>query len=102
VLEGGSSLCTLSDVDGAGDVSATPDGCWQGNVYGTYLHGVFDSTACAGALVRALFEAKGLDATNARAVDMRAYKEEQYDKLAQTVRDNMDMELIYRILEEGV
>jgi len=33
---------------------------------------------------------------------MRAYKEEQYDKLAQTVRDNMDMELIYRILEEGV
>ena len=102
VLEGGASLCTLSNVDGARDAASTPDGCWQGNVYGTYLHGVFDSTECAGALARALFEAKGLDADSVHAIDMHAYKEEQYDKLAQAVRDNMDMELIYRILEEGV
>ena len=33
---------------------------------------------------------------------MKAYKEEQYDKLAQVMRDNMDMELVYRIIEEGV
>ena len=37
-----------------------------------------------------------------KAVDMKAYKEEQYDKLAQVMRDNMDMELVYRIIEEGV
>ena len=31
-----------------------------------------------------------------------AYKETQYDKLAETVREALDMDLIYRILEEGV
>ena len=47
-------------------------------------------------------EAKGLDASAVKAVDMKAYKEEQYDELAQVMRDNMDMELVYRIIEEGV
>ncbi|MBQ9044120.1 MAG: cobyric acid synthase [Eggerthellaceae bacterium] len=74
----------------------------EGNVYGTYIHGVFDTRECAEALAGALFEAKGLDAANVQAVDMKAYKEEQYDKLAQAMRDNMDMDLIYRILEAGV
>ena len=34
--------------------------------------------------------------------DARAYRESQYDKLADAVRGALDMELIYRILEEGV
>ena len=72
-----------------------------GNVYGTYIHGIFDTRECAEALAGALFEAKGLDAAAVQAYDMKAYKEEQYDKLARAMRDNMDMELIYRILEEG-
>ena len=53
---------------------------------------------CAEALAGALFEAKGLDAAAVKAVDMKAYKEEQYDKLAQAIRENMDMELVYRVL----
>ena len=73
-----------------------------GNVYGTYVHGVFDRRECAQALVGALLEARGLDASDIQAVDMAAYKEEQYDKLAQVIRENMDMELVYRIVEEGV
>jgi hypothetical protein len=28
-----------------------------------------------------------------------AYREEQYDKLAQVVREGLDMELVYRILD---
>ena len=78
------------------------DGCWYGNVYGSYLHGLFDTQECASALVSALLDAKGLDANDVRAVDMKAYKEEQYDKLAQAMRDNMDMELVYRIVENGI
>ena len=98
VLEDGAHVC---DLEGEGGTTSA-DGCWSDNVYGTYLHGVFDTKECAEALVGALFEAKGLDAAAVRAVDMKAYKEEQYDKLAQAMRDNMDMELVYRILEEGV
>ena len=93
----GAPVCEFSS-----DGGFKPDGCWQGNVYGTYLHGVFDTTECAGALARSLFAMKGLDADNVQVVDMKAYKEEQYDKLAQVVRENMDMDLVYRILEEGV
>ena len=73
-----------------------------GNVYGTYVHGIFDTKECAGALAAALFEAKGLDAGSVRAVDMKAYKEEQYDELARVLRGSLDMELVYRIVEEGV
>ena len=73
-----------------------------GNVYGSYVHGIFDTKECASALAGALFEAKGLDAADVQAVDMKAYKEEQYDKLAQAMRENMDMDLIYRIVEEGL
>ena len=97
-LEGGAPLCQLSNDEGA----TGADGCCAGNVYGTYLHGVFDTRECAQALVSALFDVKGLDASAVEAVDMQAYKEAQYDKLAQAMRDNMDMELVYRILEEGV
>ena len=73
-----------------------------GNVYGTYIHGIFDTRECAEALAGALFAARGLDAGDVRAHDMKAYKEEQYDKLAQAIRDNMDMQLVYRIVEEGL
>ena len=93
----GAPVCEL---EGEGAVNS--DGCWKGNVYGSYLHGIFDTKECATALASALFEAKGLDAGNVHAVDMKAYKEEQYDKLAQAMRDNMDMDLVYRIIEQGV
>ena len=92
---GGNAFCTLAK-------SATTDGCQVGNVCGTYLHGIFDRQECAQALVGALCRAKGIDAASLAAVDMRAYKEEQYDKLADAVRGGLDMELVYRILEEGI
>lgn len=98
VLEGGAGMCMLESEGGA----PAPDGCHLGNVYGTYLHGIFDSQGFAQALAESLFAARGLDASEVHAVDMAAYKEGQYDKLARVMRENMDMELVYRILEEGV
>ncbi len=94
----GEPVCELAGEAGA----VSLDGCWKDNVYGSYLHGIFDTKECASALAGALFESKGLDASDIRAVDMKAYKEEQYDKLAQAMRENMDMDLIYRIIEQGL
>ena len=84
------------------DGNQCADGCCQGNVYGTYLHGVFDSGPCAQALARALLRRKGLDPSDVRAVDLDAYRERQFDELARVVRENMDMDLVYRILEQGI
>lgn len=74
------------------------DGCQAGNAYGTYLHGVFDEAETASRLVSALAARKGVVLDTA-VRDWTAYKEEQYDKLADMVRNALDMGLVYRILE---
>lgn len=77
------------------------DGAQSGSVYGTYLHGFFDSGAVRDAILGALCKKRGVNLTDG-AFDFAQYKERQYDLLAQGVRDALDMDLIYRILDEGV
>ena len=74
----------------------------NGNVYGSYIHGIFDENGIAEAIARALYEERGLEFSEENTFDIHAYKESQYDKLAETVRKSLDMDLIYRILEEGI
>lgn len=77
------------------------DGAWNEQVYGSYVHGIFDREEAAKALVMSLGAAKGVDMSEAGAVDFRAFKETQYDILADALREHLDMDKIYRILEEG-
>lgn len=71
-----------------------------GNVLGTYLHGLFDDGALADALVRRARAIKGLpEDEGAPAVDFAAYREAQFDKLADVVRASLDMDAVYRILK---
>ena len=73
------------------------DGLSSGNVWGCYVHGIFDKAGAAEALVNALLEAKGLE-PGAAAVDWQDYAQGQYDKLAGGLRESLDMARIYRIL----
>ena len=73
------------------------DGLSAGNVWGCYVHGIFDKAEAAAALVNALLEAKGLE-PGAASVDWQAYAQQQYDKLAAGLRASLDMKRIYRIL----
>jgi len=82
--------------------AAKTDGAMHGNVCGTYVHGVLDGDAVAGALVRTLAERKGVDPALLGRVSGEAHKQEQYDLLADTIRNHMDMQAIYRILKEGI
>ncbi|MEL7607989.1 MAG: cobyric acid synthase [Bacillota bacterium] len=77
------------------------DGCQNENIYGSYLHGFFDTAECREAVLSALCERKGVS-IGATAFDLKAYKEQQYDRLAEGVRAHLDMGLIYRILEAGI
>ena len=72
------------------------------NVCGSYIHGLFDENGIAEAIVRALYERAGLTFDENAVFDVHVYREAQYDKLADAVRGALDMEMIYRILEEGV
>ena len=53
-------------------------------------------------IVSALLRAKGLDDGQVAGIDMAAYKEQQYDLLADGIRQSIDMDLLYQIVEEGV
>lgn len=75
-----------------------PDGCCGDNVYGTYVHGIFDKEGIAAALAEALAEKKGMVLSQVTTIDRRTYKESQYDLLADTLRKHLDMEKIYEIL----
>lgn len=68
------------------------------NAFGTYLHGVFDAPEAALRTAQALAKKKGVTLTG-EALDTHAYKEQQYDKLADSVRKSLDMEWICRIME---
>ena len=70
----------------------------RGNVYGTYIHGVFDAPGVADAVLSALCRKKGADFAQLGAFDAAAYRERQYDLLADAVRENLDMDLVYRAM----
>ena len=53
-------------------------------------------------MLRLLCQKKGLPEEAVSWIDEKVYKEQQYDKLAEGLRENMDMAKIYQILEEGL
>ena len=78
------------------------DGAYEKNIYGTYVHGVFDREEVAKAVIRALGRRKGIDTEEITGMDFQEFKETQYDLLAAELRKHLNMETIYRILEEGI
>ena len=72
--------------------------CADGTVCGTYLHGIFDTPELTQKLVQLLLEKKGISGTTVPAVDFAAKKEQEYDKLADLLREHLDMPKIYDIL----
>lgn len=73
----------------------------SGNVYGSYIHGLFDSDGVSQCIVDALYNSKGI-VRGEKALSRQEYREMQYDILADAVRRNVDMDMIYRIIEQGI
>lgn len=73
-----------------------------GNVYGSYIHGFFDVPGICGAVLKSICENKGVDFDTLGTFDLKKYKEQQYDMLADTVRAGLDMDYVYRVLNREV
>ena len=71
----------------------------DGRVIGTYLHGVFDNSIWRRKLLNQVRQTKGLSIIEEYAMPYQDYKNLQYDKLADLLRENLDMEKIYQIME---
>ena len=63
--------------------------------FGTYIHGILDNSSVIEYLLAPYSEK-----LNAEPLDIEAFKNQQYDKLAAHVRKHVDMELVYKILKE--
>ncbi|MBR0409534.1 MAG: cobyric acid synthase [Eubacterium sp.] len=89
----GDAVALIDLEDGRTDAYMTKDG----RIWGSYLHGIFDNEELVFALVNDIMREKGIDPSDNR-LSIAEYKEVQYNKLADMIRNNLDMEKIYRIL----
>ncbi|MBQ0041900.1 MAG: cobyric acid synthase [Lachnospiraceae bacterium] len=85
------------------EYTSNGSGYCSGNVWGTYVHGIFDSADIVTGIVEILAKEKNIDVNLSNVTDYKALKEKEYDRLADTMREYMDMELIYQIMgmEDG-
>ena len=94
---------TYSEQEMFADLSSgVKDGLVADNILGSYVHGIFDEGTFYDELIKLIAENKGIDITVASNIDYDAFKETQYDKLAQGMREGIDMDTIYRIIKEGI
>ena len=83
----GAPFCRYAD--------GTPEGCVQNAVFGTYLHGLFDSGELTEQLAAYLCRRKGIAPETAAPLAMADYRTQQLDLLADGVRSALDMEAVY-------
>ena len=70
-----------------------------GNVFGTYIHGVFDNDVFRRSVLNAIRHSKGLEAL-ANTRNVMAEKQKAYEHLADVVEKALDMEKLYQIMGE--
>lgn len=70
-------------------------------VIGTYIHGIFDNSRFTRRYLNEIRSAKGLKPIEEVPVDFWEYKEEQYSELAKIVRESLDMDAVYEIIQNG-
>ena len=70
----------------------------QGNVLGTYLHGLFDDGRLFAAAADRIRELRGDAGKEQQPVSMEEFREKEFDRIAAIVRESVDMEAVYRII----
>jgi len=77
-----------------------PDGVTNqtGNVIGSYLHGIFDTGSFWRAIVNRVRREKGMDENTDDLLTIQQFRDREFDRLASIVRQNIDMDAVYRII----
>ncbi|MGP9831912.1 cobyric acid synthase [Marinobacter sp. NSM] len=91
VTEGPALARPLAELDGRPDGAVSADG----QVAGTYVHGLFDEPAACDAILCWA----GLNTRNARSVDYQSHRLQQLDRLADQVERCLDTDRLRRLLQ---
>lgn len=86
---------------GAEALCADLSGLQSGNVYGSYVHGIFDEGEIAWRICEALASPKGISLDKCSMRSYHDFKESQLDLLADGIRGHMDMDAVYAMLREA-
>ena len=71
----------------------------DGKVWGTYMHGVFDNDGFRRRFLHRITKKENIPIKKAVGdFEYNTFKEEHYDKLADLVRNSLDMKLIYKLV----
>lgn len=91
----GETKVVTGDVE---EFTAEASGYCTGNVWGSYVHGLFDNADIVKEIVEGLSRNKGLDIKLNKVMNYKDLKELEYDRLAETMREYMDMNMLYNII----
>ena len=72
-------------------------GAVKGNIAGTYIHGIFDNSEFTNHFLNEVRKLKGFDRIDDN-FSYSDYKNREYDKLAEVLRENLDIKKIYEIM----
>ncbi len=97
---GTGSIGSTVDTDTSAIVEFTEGqtGYASGNLFGTYIHGFFDRREIVETVVQKIAYAKGISFAMNQVMDYQELKEQEYDLLANTMREFMDMKKIYEMM----
>ena len=73
-------------------------GYYKDNIFGTYIHGFFDTKEVLLHFIDILAKRKGVSIDTSSIVGYKEYKDSQYELLAKELREALDMDKIYEIL----
>ena len=89
----GEAIPMITLEDGRTDAYMTKNG----RIWGSYLHGIFDNEDLVFALVQDIMKGKGINPAE-NHLSIAEYKEIQYNKLADLIRNSLDMDAVYKAL----
>ena len=70
---------------------------YKDNMFATYIHGIFDNSKFTNDLLNMIRRKKYMPEQK-ETLSFNEFKEREYDKLAKLLRENLDMQEIYKIL----
>lgn len=73
----------------------------DGLVMGSYIHGIFDDGLFAKNFINIIRQEKGILPENDTDMSFEAFKENEYNKLADLMRKHIDLKKVYEILGEA-
>lgn len=72
---------------------------YKGNAWGTYIHGVFDEDSFRRGFLNHIRKKKNLPTSN---MDSTFNLDKEFDKLAQLLRENIDISMLYKIINHNL